>query len=240
VRVAPVLAAAREAFLPGLCCCCGCPLGGDDQGLCAGCWSRVNPLGGICCPRCGGETDRGEETCIHCADAPPPQLATVVWGEYDGTLRAAIVAAKHRAHDELARPLARRLAARVSVERWTSELEAVVAVPSHPAHRFRRAFALAPLLAAGVAKELGLVRRRTISRRGLSRQARRSRAERLQLPRSSFVVRRRPPGGGVLLIDDVTTTGATLRRASEALLDAGAGAVYCGVLARAPDSRRLP
>jgi predicted amidophosphoribosyltransferase len=41
-----------------------------------------------------------------------------------------------------------------------------------------------------------------------------------------------------LLIDDVTTTGTTLQRAAEALYRAGATVVYCGVVARAPDSRR--
>jgi predicted amidophosphoribosyltransferase len=240
VRVASLLDAAREAWLPGLCCSCGIPLRGGDRGLCAVCWSHINPIAGVLCPRCGGDSDREGEPCLSCSDSPPPQLATVVWGEYEGTLRAAVVASKHGGHDELARPLARRLAARVSVEGWVASLETVVAVPSHPAHRLRRAFALAPLLAAGVAKELGLRHRRPLSRRGLGRQAGRSRADRLRLGRRSFSARRRPPPGGILLVDDVTTTGATLRRATEALLAAGAGTVYCAVLARAPDPRRLP
>jgi predicted amidophosphoribosyltransferase len=42
-----------------------------------------------------------------------------------------------------------------------------------------------------------------------------------------------------LLIDDVTTTGATFRRAAEALLGAGAEAVFCGAVALAPDPRRF-
>jgi len=240
VFVASLLNAAREAWLPALCCSCCTPLQGDDRGLCATCWSRVNPLVGGGCPRCGGDSDREGEPCLGCSDSPPVQRATVVWGEYDGALRAAVVAAKHGGHDELALPLARRLAARVSVEPWAASLKAVVAVPSHPAHRFRRAFALAPLLAAGVARELKLRSRRALSRRGLGRQAGRSRPERLKLAQRSFAARRSSPSGDVLLVDDVTTTGATLRRTSEALLSGGAGAVYCAVLARAPDPRRLP
>jgi predicted amidophosphoribosyltransferase len=46
-------------------------------------------------------------------------------------------------------------------------------------------------------------------------------------------------GHRMLVVDDVATTGTTMRRAAEALLDAGADAVFCAAMAHAPDPRRL-
>jgi predicted amidophosphoribosyltransferase len=74
-------------------------------------------------------------------------------------------------------------------------------------------------------------------RRGLGRQAARSRAQRMRLGADVFRAVT-PVPERVLLVDDVLTTGTTLRRAVRTLLTAGAAEVFCGVVARTPDSRR--
>jgi predicted amidophosphoribosyltransferase len=51
--------------------------------------------------------------------------------------------------------------------------------------------------------------------------------------RGAFRVRAAVKGRRILLVDDVTTTGATLADCRRALVEAGASAVYAGVIARA-------
>lgn len=234
------MAAAVETLLPSACAACGQPLPGSSSGLCPPCWGALRAVDEPRCPRCAGAVDDPTQPCLACVSAPPPQAATVVWGEYAGTLRAALLALKHHGHDELAGPLARRVAERVVAAPWAGELDAVVAVPSHPLHRLRRGFAAADLLGRAVARQLGLPSHVWLRRRGVRRQAVQARAARRRLSRASFAASAAAAGHRVLLVDDVTTTGSTLRRASEALLAAGAPRVYCAALAATPDPRRLP
>ncbi len=196
---------------------------------------------GYLCSRCAGPADGSGEPCLTCSHEPPPQEATVVWGEYSGVLRTAVLALKHGGRDELAAPLAARMAARLCLEPWIEGVDQVTFVPSHPYYTLRRGLPAAQLLAGNIAHALDLPVRRLLRRRGLRRQAGRSRAERLRLPPSSFRVRTpRPLTGSILLVDDVSTTGTTLRRAATVLLAAGAGAVYVALLATVPDTRRTP
>jgi len=168
----------------------------------------------------------------------PPQQGTVIWGEYEGALRSAVLGLKHRGRDELARPLGRRLAGRVAAEAWASDIDLVVHVPSHPLRRLRHGRSAAAGLADVVAAVLERPRHRALARRGMRRQTGRTRAQRLQLPRRSFRNTTSVRGRRLLIVDDVTTTGATLRRAAEVLGEAGAEVVYCAAMARTPDPRK--
>jgi predicted amidophosphoribosyltransferase len=237
VRVARLFAEAAEVALPSLCPSCQMPLSGADRGLCRECWSRLVPLSGDRCGRCGGPATTGDEPCLACTAEPPPQQGTVVWGEYEGVLRSAILALKHHGHDELAEPLAERLAARARLAPWADEVTLVVPVPSHPLHRLRRGWTAAELLAHEVARRWRVPAVTGLRRRGLGRQAGRSRAQRLALSSDTFSARADLAGAPVLVVDDVTTTGATLSRVARALLDAGAGTVFCAAVAFAPQGR---
>ncbi|HOC42889.1 MAG TPA: phosphoribosyltransferase family protein [Thermoanaerobaculales bacterium] len=238
MRLAGVISASCEAFLPCLCLHCGEPVGGDQIGLCGACWPTVVPRAGVVCPRCAGPCDGALVECLTCQASAPAQLGTVAWGEYDGALRSAVLGLKTRGRDELSEPLGRRLAARIAVEDWSFDLELVVHVPSHPLRLVRRGWPAAASLARVVGRELGLPARPLLKRRGLQRQTGRSRAERTALPRRSFRAAGAVAGRCVLIVDDVTTTGTTLSRAAEVLLAAGADAVYCAAMAVTPDSRR--
>jgi predicted amidophosphoribosyltransferase len=105
-------------------------------------------------------------------------------------------------------------------------------------HLIRRGRAAAEALARVVARSLELPFTALLRRRGVRRQATRTRVQRLQLGRRSFACRAEVAGKRLLVVDDVITTGATLRRAADALLDAGAEAVFCSAVARTPDARR--
>jgi predicted amidophosphoribosyltransferase len=212
---------------------------GRGAGLCALCWASLSPLAGTHCPRCGGSADDDDDQgCLECLRDPPPQQATVVWGCYDGALRSALLAFKHHGHDELAAPLGRRLGALLALQGWAATIDLVTPVPSHRLRRLWRGPTAAASLAAVVAAALRRPLAVTLVRRGLGRQTGRSRAQRLRLARSTFRCRARVADRRVLLVDDVTTTGATLRRATETLLAAGAATVHCAVLAQTPDARR--
>jgi len=240
VHTGGVLTAATEALLPGLCPHCDQPLPGGDRGLCGMCWASMVPGAGIACPRCGTPTDESSEECLHCIQNPPPQRATVIWGEHDGVLRTVVVSLKHRGRDDFARPLGTRLAATISAQPWVQSIDVVSPVPSHSLRRMRRPWTASQLLATEVAHRLALPSMGLLRRHGLRRQSGRSRARRLELPGSSFTAARKAHGLCVLLIDDVTTTGTTIRRAAQTLVHAGAEPVYCAVAAHAPDPRRYP
>jgi len=242
VRVSGIHAVAhalQTALAPALCVVCDAVLAGRDRGLCGECRSRLIPMAEPCCPRCGVPSALEAAPCLGCAAAAPPQAGSVFWGSYDGVLRRAVLALKHGGHDELARPLGQRLAARVGLEPWSDKITAVAAVPSHGLRRLRRGPSAADLLADEVARAMGGRRISPLRRHGLGRQAGRTRVQRSQLPRGSFSVRRDVRAERILLIDDVSTTGTTLRRVAETLTDAGATAVYCAALAHAPEPRRL-
>lgn len=210
------------------------------RGLCDTCRSSLAPMAGFRCALCGGPVDDPAEPCAACVTDPVPQRGTVVWGEYDGTLRDAVLTLKHRGHDQVGAVLASRLAGRISMEPWAEDVTVVTAVPSHTLHRLRRGFSAAEILGRSVAGAIDRPFRATLRRHGLSRQASRSRAERRRLRAHRFSVRRPAAirGRTVLLIDDVVTTGATLRRAVQALLNGGASEVFAGALAFTPDPRR--
>jgi predicted amidophosphoribosyltransferase len=239
VQMGGALAVAIEALLPSMCPHCDHPLEGGDRGLCGPCWSLIVPRAGCACARCGAPTNDLGVQCLACSGDPPPQTGTVVWGEYDGVLRTAILALKHGGRDDLAAPLGDRLAALVSAEPWAPAIDVVVPIPSHPWRRLKKPWTASQLLAQRVSRRIEKPISLLLRRHGLGRQARRTRARRLELARGSFSASSRLEGYAVLLIDDVTTTGTTLRRAADVLLSTGADEVFCAVCAHAPDPRRL-
>ncbi len=242
MRMSGWLSAAFEVALPSVCLNCENSLPVGDPGLCRRCWDRLTPVTDPCCPRCAGPSDEPKYPCLSCGSQPPPHSGAVVWGEYDGDLRNAVIALKHHKHDELAGPLARRLYERITAEKWHPLPDLVTAVPSHLFYRLKRGYSAAEMVASTVARCLDIPMCMALKRHDFGRQARRSRAQREALGTRAFSLRRaatRVQDRRVLLIDDVMTTGATLQRASRVLLRAGARSVHCAALARTPDSRRL-
>jgi ComF family protein len=238
VRLEAIVSAVSEVFLPSLCLHCSAPLPGGAAGICAGCLSALAAGPGARCRLCGRPS--AEAVCLHCEATPPPWRGTVSLGDYQGVLRTALLALKHRGHEELAAPLAAPLITRIGEAPWAEELDSVTAVPTHPLHRLRRGWSAARQLAVEIARGLDLPCLSLLARRGLGRQAPKSRAQRLRLPARAFAARRSCRRRNILLVDDVTTTGATLHRATRALLGSGAASVSIAVLAVTPDSRRSP
>ncbi|MBI5669015.1 MAG: ComF family protein [Chloroflexi bacterium] len=157
----------------------------------------------------------------------PPLSGMASTGVHDGKIQQAIWSLKYENARALAEPLGERLAAYFAGLTWPVDL--IAPVPMHASRLAERGYNQAHLLAEQLAQQAGLpcapeaVRRWrfTPSQVGLGR------AERLENVRDAFeanplLVQNRT----VLLVDDVYTTGATLSTCAEALLQAGATAVY--------------
>lgn len=202
--------AAAFVFIPEpVCAVCGRPQEGASCGLCA----LSAPWG----------FDRARAAAV-----------------YAGPMRHAIHLLKYRGGENLGAPLGAHLANRCVADGLLPEphrIDAVAAVPMHPARERRRGYNQAQLLAAPVAELLGkpllppgaLRRtRRTAAQVGLLPDARRR-----NLDACSFAVGDTSlvAGRHLLLIDDVFTTGATVSACAGALKAAGAATVTVATLA---------
>lgn len=172
----------------------------------------------------------------------------VALGEYRGELRRAIHALKFRNARWIAVRFGRHLAH--AVQEYSHQAEArgvplepidVVTFAPTTHRRMRlRGHDQSALLATSVGRTLRARCTRTLRRVDDRVQTGSSRTDRLRGPR--YVVRGHAVRGcTVLLVDDVLTTGSTLRRAREALMQAGAREVRCAVVAyvKAPPLSRV-
>jgi ComF family protein len=110
----------------------------------------------------------------------------------------------------------------------------VIPVPTVRSHIRERGFDHALVMAKHVSKKRRLRLATVLRRRTTTKQRDATRAQRLRQARDAFVVRGTVRPVPHLLIDDVVTTGATVRFASQALLDAGASEVWVVAVARQP------
>lgn len=185
--------------------------------------------------------------CPACARRPVRFDAAVRLGRYEQALRDAVLRTKHRHEEPLMRALGHLLAAQRGREIMAWRPTAVVPVPMHWTHRLARGVNGPEVVAAALARDLGLpLRRRLLRRVRRTRpQAELSPAERRRNMRRAFATARRsfaahlpfatagPAGHRVLLVDDVMTTCATANAAARTLRQAGAEFVAVAVLARA-------
>jgi ComF family protein len=199
--------ATLDLLFPPWCLLCETPA---DAALCDGCIARMQRL---------------EDPRIR-LPAAPLVAGAVAAGSYAEPLREALLKLKYGRHVSLAEPLAGLLAPVVAAQQEAWKVEALVAVPIHPARERRRGFNQAGLLAEEMGRRLGLpvwrsglLRvRETPAQAGLDRDARlRNIRDAFHLPASEEARGRR-----LLLIDDIATTGATLGECARVLTAAGA------------------
>jgi ComF family protein len=234
-------AALLHLVFPVPCHTCGLPLDRNRRGpLCGRCWQLMerSPLEG--CFRCGrplvgAGADR--PLCGRCRTRPDAFLlarAPFVYRD-GGTVRTAVLLAKHAGQMGLLRALAEALAAEAPRHLSLGEWDAVIPVPLHWRRRWHRGFNQAEILADAVGRRHGLpVVRRTLIRGRPTPPQQGDPEARQRNVRDAFRVRRpdRIAGRRLLLVDDVFTTGATANACAGVLGAAGAIAVGVLTLAR--------
>ena len=229
----PGLAPFIDLVCPPRCAFCNADLPVTAAGgpmACASCEVAV-AIDSVRCGSCGEPVPSSECRCRgQCSDWD----GIAVLASYGDGVRGQVLRAKRPAGESVAAALAGLLVAKHRETFTVWRIDAVVPVPMHWRRRLARGTSAADLLAAGIARRLGLPHRHLLRRR-------RATPMQNELPfddrrgnvRNAFVASRRAAGRRVLLVDDVTTTGATLAECRRALVEAGASAVYAAVVARA-------
>ncbi len=111
----------------------------------------------------------------------------------------------------------------------------IVSIPTISKHIRHRGYDHMGLIAKGLAKRRRLPYSTVLARQTNTVQLGSSKRQRVINAKEAFHVSSRLDSTAIyLLVDDVVTTGATLRFASQALLEAGAGAVWAAAIARQP------
>lgn len=180
------------------------------------------------CPLC----DRPAEAqlCVYCqkqilrCQIPPRkqisgEIPLLVWGQYKGALKQAIIALKYNNHPEIAQPLGYYLAdAWLKTPTLADQPLLVVPIPMFPEKQKKRGFNQAELIAHHFCqvtgfplKSQGLERvRDTQAQFSLSVQERQDNLkEAFRLGKDL----RKTKNSSVLIIDDIYTTGATVKAA---------------------------
>ncbi len=194
----------------------------------------------LCARRtCAGCARPGTWLCPRCSAAlPPPAQHAPIEGvpaihcpwAYEGAARELILALKLRGRRDAAEPL---VAGVVDAIQAAGSLAATVTwVPARRRDVWARGFDHAGVLAAGVARALGLAARPLLVRRAARPdQARLSAPERRANLLGAFGAR--SCSGTVLVVDDLITTGSTARVCAGSLLSAGAERIEVAVACRA-------
>jgi ComF family protein len=181
------------------------------------------------------------EQCVLCQRTDLRFDVVVPLGRYDAELRDAVLRMKRPMHDPLSMAMGRLLAQRRREQLAGVGADLIVPIPMYWTRRLKRGKNGPDLLAACLAKTLGIPMRRGVLARRLNTapQAGLPPSRRFLNVQGAFCVRRPDvvKDARVLLVDDVLTTGATCSEAAKMLKQAGAAMVAVAVVARAQGRR---
>lgn len=191
--------------------------------LCATCASSFERIGETACPVCSRPMKQ-TEPCADCLKwgAHPVFTENRSLYLYNEAMKQWVARFKYRGDYLLAESFAREI--RQAAEKELFDF--VCPVPLAPSRLAERRFnqSEALILAAGFEPA------RLIGRHEAEKQSQKGRHARLAAGQTFYPVKEAK--GTVLLIDDIYTTGATIRRAAEALGQAGAASVKSITVAR--------
>lgn len=215
--------------------------------ICLGCHKEINS--GFLCPSCNDQiTNTWLGVCVKCGyplgyNENCPHCRTQIilprtraLGFYKPPLQPLIFALKYEGKKSLAKILGRALAGLLNSDPMLRQADALIPIPLHPARQRERGFNQASLLGLEIAQLTGIPIVNALRRKKNTKsQTQLLMKERILNMQDAFKLEDHTPivNQQVVLIDDVMTSGATINSAAQILLQAGAGAVYGLVIARA-------
>lgn len=152
-------------------------------------------------------------------------------------MRALLLRGKYSGDRGVYRALGVLLAARILTAPHNPLAGVILPMPLHPTRLRTRGFNQCRELAAPLARQLNLPERPDLAARTVFTRPQTGlhRSDRLRnVTRHMFSAHPGVAGQHILLVEDTLTTGATLRRLTECLLEAGAAGVEAAVVAIAP------
>jgi len=194
------------------------------------------------CYQCGIPLPAAESNsrlcCADCLQSPPGFTRALAPFLYQWPLDRLVQAFKFQGDLVVGRVLSGLMQENIENLANAAVPDAIIPIPLHRSRQQQRGFNQAGLLAADLAKGLGIPLHENILLRGKLRlpQAELDAKARKKNIRGVFALN---PGAEklpahVVLVDDVMTTGSTLSEAARVLLVSGVERVDCWVIARAP------
>ena len=210
--------------------CGGC--GKSGYRWCSDCDNKARIITGSVCIKCGAP-GKYSRLCKKCETIEPPYTALRSWAAYSGSVREALHRLKYKNDIGLAEVFSRHLLKLLNAQNWTVDF--IFPVPLNTEKFRERGYNQSTLLARPISLSTGLpLKNRTLKRIINTRsQVGLSEAERFENVKSAFLYEgENLDQTNVLLVDDISTTGATISACAEALINAGAKAVYGLTVAR--------
>lgn len=228
-----------DLVYPRSCAGCGAASPSGSMHVCWDCFASFHVITEPFCEICGdpvaGRVDH-DFTCGACRRKRPNFDLARSAASYRGALRTVLHGFKYERLTCVSDDLVQLLRACVATHYADRRFDAVVSVPLHVVRERERTYNQSALLAAGLARAIGVeFWRRSVRRvRATESQTTLSARERRSNVRGAFecISPAWAEGRSFLLIDDVMTTGATVNEVADVLRDAGAVNVCVATVAR--------
>lgn len=228
-----------DLLYPRDCVACGDRVSAGLGHLCGDCRSQLDYIHDPFCQRCGdppGGVVHHDYTCAWCRRTAPAFDCARSVVRFRNPVKTALHALKYCNGIHLVPDLTDLLLGGYAAYYATMTVDAIIPIPLFPARERSRTYNQSALLAAALARRIGvpaeprlLVRNRDTGSqiRLTARQRRRNVRDAFSAPFPEHVTGRR-----VLLLDDVMTTGFTCHEAARALKRAGASGIIVLTIAR--------